>query len=175
MSDYIPSLEVDFDTEYDVDGATACFISFRLGFLPEENKMVSMYVALLAGRPFIDDEGISVEDRDVYDMKFCIRIRDVDPPNLAGDGDFSREAVDRYIPRTMRPQVLDCIGKAARALVEQRSPLWLTMVTYYADLPEKALAKYEKLDSIIMDLGYTLCRRVQLEDGKWYWYFKKDR
>lgn len=168
MSGYIADIETDFSLEVEAESHGAYFISFRLGFGPADNKMMSMYVALIPGLSYVQQDGI-------YDLKLCLRERDLEFAEIAGEPHFTREAADQYIPKDSRPKALDCVLRAVESLVGKVSPPCLTMVTFAPYLPDKALVKYHKIASVINNLHYVTDDCHKAEDGKWYWYFKKDR
>ena len=88
--------------------------------------------------------------------------------------DYSRDAVEKYVPKDQRSNVKVELLKAINYLVQSTMPVGLTMETYYSNVPEKALGKYNGICTSIATLGYNL--EDQFKDGtngKNYWFLKR--
>ena len=110
--------------------------------------------------------------RGLYD--FVFGICNMEPGGtLPSDLDFSRQAVQRFIRKTHRAEVLHSVCLAAKVLVEAAHPTYISMMTFDADLPEKALHKYHRLASAFHAEGYACQRSVVEEDGRLQWLFER--
>ena len=166
---YIFDLEtVDFRATPFVDTSGTSVIDFALGYNPEANTVVLMSVMLVAGESYLEGKL-----PDIRDLQFGIRVR-----NLAHDTisppDFSSTSAGLFIPNDARQLVLANIHYVIIALLRYSWPPYLTMETYYPNLPDKALQKYGTIAALITG-AYDLLDRFRDEaSGIDYWFFGRD-
>ena len=79
----------------------------------------------------------------------------------------------RYVRETHRAEVLDAVCRASTLLIGRARPKIITMSTFDAGLPERALDKYRRLASAVQSEGYTCRRSVVDEDGRLQWLFER--
>jgi hypothetical protein len=165
---YESDLETDFSTVPLVDAMGAYIIEFVLGFDLDEDKSVVMSVMLVPGGSYVEP----VVDG-LFDLRFGIR--EIDLSSAGGwrvtAPDYSREAVEKYIPKELRTLVLLYIGRCAKVLVETASAAGVTMETYYSNLEGRALEKYDHICSRVHDLGFETKESFRDgTNGKNYWF-----
>lgn len=108
-----------------------------------------------------------------YDLRFGIRLRDLEHDWKFTPPDFSVESRDKYIRREDRPLVRSGIERATKALIEYRHPALVTMSTYYPNLCPRGLAKYDGICRELGNCGYETTEMFDGEDGKRYWLFSR--
>jgi hypothetical protein len=141
-------------------------VEFALGYDIDAEIVVLMSVMLVPGGSYLDDE---LEG--VFDLRFGIRERDakhqwkVSPPN------YTRECTDKYIPREQRKAVTDLLCQALGVLTKHSGAKHLTMETFYANLPDKALGKYKEICNFLTGFGFELKDEFRDEaNRKNYWF-----
>ena len=130
-------IEFEVDTELQpkpyVDNVGIAHIEFALGADLDNGVVPVMSVMLVPGGACQEGD----QYNNAYDLRFGIRLRDVDHEWRVTAPDFTKEAVEKYIRREDRPLVLECICKATRYLLDSLNPAQVTMSTFYADLSRK--------------------------------------
>jgi hypothetical protein len=146
-------------------------VEFILGFDADSDTIVVMSVMM-----------VPTDRTDTLELCFGIRTKtpeqnyggivslgEISPP------DYSREGSQKYIPTEYKLEVLSRIAEAVSRLAAHAMPNYITMETFYADLPLKALEKYDVIGGKIIACGYTI--EDQFRDppnhGIDYWLFKK--
>jgi hypothetical protein len=159
---YLFDLENDFDQEPFVDADGSHIIDFALGYDVDHSLIVLMSVMLIA-----DPSG-------AFELCFGIRrrsasnVQDISPP------DYSSATARRYVPRSAATDVLELIVIAIIALVRKAKPEHVIMETFHANLPPKAMKKYEVIVSVLEWQSYRLVEQFRNEeDGKDYWSFTR--
>jgi hypothetical protein len=143
------------------DGSGAFAIEFTLGYLPAENAIVVMSVMLIP----TDESGI-------LELCFGIRRKEVTERGfIISEPDYSKEAVDAFIPQqdcsTVHRYITDCTYH----LVDEVFPPHILMETFYTKLPVKALTKYEAIVETVIRCGYRLDDHFRDDEGRDYWSF----
>lgn len=65
--------------------------------------------------------------------------------------------------------------RAVNDLVSKLKPSYITMETYYGNLPNKALRKYEDIEDKIESCGYRCLDHFRAADsGIDYWFFGRN-
>jgi hypothetical protein len=139
----------DLDTELsgapfgDVWGTE--IVEFALGYDVEAEIVVIMSVMLVPGGSYLDDklEG-------VFDLRFGIRERDGKHEWKVSPPDYTRECADKYIPKEHRRAVTGLLCQALRVLTKHSEAKHLTMETFYAKLPDKALIPFPYQSDLAM-------------------------
>jgi hypothetical protein len=156
--------EFDVETDPDppfTDNMGVEIVEFALGYELDRDIVVVMSVMLVP----IDE---------AYDLRFGIREKSLVSDWRVSAPDYTKEAVDNYIPKVWRAFVTNQIARAVRRLVNQVQPENLTMETYYAGLAAKALKKYETISSSVHSCGYETTEQFRDETSqKDYWLFRK--
>jgi hypothetical protein len=143
------------------DGDGGYAIEFALGFDPEEDLIILM--AVMLSRTQLSN---------TLEFHFGIRTRTTD--GAISPPDYSKQIVDKYIPRDNRSQVKEYIGLCAWHLVLVASPRYIIMETFYPNLEQKALQKYLPIVERIEELGYAVTDQFRDEtSGVNYWFFSR--
>lgn len=153
----------DQDVEAPVsDGQGGQVIEFALGFDDELNLIVLMAVMLTA----TDRPG-------VLELHFGIRTRINN--GRSGEPDYSRETVQRYIPKDSRNLIAGLIRESVQKIVTAGAPEHIIMETFYPNLEPVALAKYAPVCGAVIMSGYRIGDSWRDEnDGKNYWIFTRN-
>lgn len=166
-------IEFEVDTELQpkpyVDNVGIAHIEFALGADLDNGVVPVMSVMLVPGGACQEGD----QYNNAYDLRFGIRLRDVDHEWRVTAPDFTKEAVEKYIRREDRPLVLECICKATRYLLDSLNPAQVTMSTFYADLEPKALQKYDAICAEAAKCHYPVGECFDGTDGKRYWLFER--
>jgi hypothetical protein len=138
-------------------------VEFTLGYDLDRDVAIVMSVML-----------VPVDDPQAHDLRFGIREKDLTKDWKVSAPDYSKEAVDAYIPKVWRAFVSLRLQRAVEKLLETIEPETVTMETYYSRLPEKALKKYEVISAAAHRSNYVTSERFR-DDGtqKDYWVFTK--
>jgi len=159
----------DLDTELPgapfVDVWGTEIVEFALGYDVYAEIVVIMSVMLRPGGSYLDDklEG-------VFDLRFAIRKRDGKHEWNVSAPDYTRECADKYVPKEHRKAVTDLLCQALGVLTKHSDAKHLTMVTFYANLPDKALRKYKEICNFLKGRGFELEDEFRDEEsGKNYW------
>jgi hypothetical protein len=79
--------------------------------------------------------------------------------------------LDDELPTTPFKDVLGFMCDAVKILVNNSTAKHLTMETYYANLPDEGLKKYEEICNSVKACGFDLQDQFRDEDtGKNYWF-----
>lgn len=165
---YAPRMAYEFDIEVDpdppfTDNLSLEIVEFALGYDLDADLVVVMSVML-----------VPVHDPEAHDLRFGIRENSLSKDWRVGGLDYTKESVDKYIPKEWRAFVLTQVGRAVRTLVDKVKPDNITMETYYAGLEQKALQKYTFIGAAVCGCGYLLGDQFR-DNGsqKDYWLFTK--
>jgi hypothetical protein len=159
-------LETDLDKPYVGEDGTHV-IDFALGYDLDEDKVILMSVMLVSG-----DSYLHGELEGIYDLQFGIRERKLSESDDVTPPDFSTASVQSYIPRQDRRVVFDVLLAAVDKLVSELRPAFMTMETYYGNLPKKALQKYHEINEAIASCGYEQIDNFRdRATGIDYWFF----
>jgi hypothetical protein len=165
---YAPRMAYEFDIEVDpdppfTDNLGLEIVEFALGYDVDADLVVVMSVML-----------VPVHDPEAHDLRFGIRENSRSKEWRVGGLDYTKECVDKYIPKEWRAFVLMQVGRAVRTLVDKVKPDYITMETYYAGLEQKALQKYDLICTAVYGCGYILGDQFRDEESqKNYWLFTK--
>lgn len=155
-------VEVDPDEPF-TDNLGTEIVEFALGYDTDADLVVVMSVML-----------VSVDDPKAHDLRFGIREKSATQDWKVSAPDYTKEGVDKYVPREWRTFVLMRIRSAIQALVTKVKPDSITMETYYAGLEQKALKKYDLVCAAVYGCGYDLGDQFRdPESQKNYWLFTK--
>lgn len=159
---YIFDLEVDPENPF-TDALGTEIVEFALGYDLDDDTAIVMSVML-----------VPVDDPKGHDLRFGIREKSLSRDWKVSGPNYTKEFVDRYIPKEWRTFVLTQIARAVRALVEKVKPDDVTMETYYPGLEQKALKKYELICTAMYGCGYVLDEQFRDDESqKNYWLFTK--
>lgn len=165
---YAPCMAYEFDIEVDpdppfTDNLGLEIVEFALGYDVDADLVVVMSVML-----------VPVHDPEAHDLRFGIRENSWSKEWRVGGLDYTKESVDKYIPKEWRAFVLMQVGRAVRTLVDKVKPDNITMETYYAGLERKALQKYDLICTAVYGCGYVVGDQFRDEKSqKNYWLFTK--
>lgn len=168
---YVCDIDIDFDATPFRDAMGAYIVEFALGYDLNDNEVAVMAVMLVPYQGYLSEQ-IS----GVYDLMFGIQTRPLDRDDMwaVSTPDFTVESTDRYIESSQRHVVLDCLMTAVRGLIDNVAPDHVTMVTYYPNLPKKAMRKFDRVVETIRSCGYELIDDfTDTNNRKHYWYLKK--
>lgn len=165
---YAPGMAYEFDIEVDpdppfTDNLGLEIVEFALGYDVDADLVVVMSVVL-----------VPVDDPQAHDLRFGIRENSLSKEWKVGGLDYTKECVEKYIPKEWRAFVLMQVSRAVRTLVDKVKPGNITMETYYAGLEQKALQKYALISTAVCGSGYLLGDQFHDEESeKDYWLFTK--
>ena len=165
---YAPFMAYEFDIEVDpdppfTDNLGLEIVEFALGYDVDADLVVVMSVML-----------VPVHDPESHDLRFGIRENSRSKEWKVGGLDYTKECVDKYIPKEWRAFVLMQVRRAVRTLLDKVKPDNVTMETYYAGLEQKALRKYDLICTAVYGSGYILGDQFRDEESqKNYWLFTK--
>ena len=160
--------EVDSDVDLFVDASGTSIIDFALGYDQETSTAILMSVMLVSGESYLEGTFANVRD-----IQFGIRVRNLVHDTISPP-DFTSASASLFIPKGARVHVLVNICKALMFLLRRAKPQFLTMETYYPNLPDEALQKYDVITKWIWQLGYDAVHRFRDEtSGIDYWFFAK--
>jgi hypothetical protein len=163
---YIFDLDAELPGAPFVDVWGTEIVEFALGYDVEAEIVVIMSVMLVPGGSYLDDklEG-------VFDLRFGIRERDGKHEWKVSPPDYTRECADKYIPKEHRNAVTDLLCQALGVLTKHSEAKHLTIETFYAKLPDKALSKYKEICNFLGGCGFELRDEFRDEEsGKNYWF-----
>jgi hypothetical protein len=165
----------EFDLEGDVpdvsfvDNLGVQIVEFALGYDVESNSAIIMSVMLVPGASYWEDE---IDE--IYDLRFGIRTRDLTHEWRVSAPDYTKEAVEQFIPRDSRAGVLGHLFLALDTLVAHSQAKHLTMETYYPNLDDKALRKYVAICGFLKMKGFSINDEFRDEtNGKNYWFLSR--
>lgn len=96
------------------------------------------------------------------------------------DGENNNEIVSRSglfastIPKDIRREILEVLLRATKLLVEVAAPNCIFMCTLIANLPDKALEKFHRVNNVFADCGYTVTE-CEPYHGKRSWWAERNR
>ena len=125
-----------------------------------------MRVALIDGGSFLQSE------REVYDLRFGLVVREADRVLVESPPDFTAGGVRAVVSKDDRSNVLSLVCRSTQLLVKLAMPINVTMSTYYAHLPERALRKYEIIGNALADCGYVCIDAYRNSRGYDRWVFR---
>lgn len=163
---YVSLVDIEF-TEPPVIALDGLVQEFPVGYDLEVGQIVVMSCMLFSAAAYWPDRG------GLYDFKFGLRIKQARRPQHISAPDYSKEAVDRYIPREERGKVLEGICRAAILLVSAANAAEVTMGSYYPYPPEKALEKYRAIAERVVSLGYDIIDEYTDHKGRRQWYLRR--
>lgn len=137
-------------------------IEFALGYDLDRSVVIVMSVMLAP----VDE---------AHDLRFGIREKSLTNDWKISAPDYSQEAVKAYIHNEFRGLVGQKVRNAIQDLIRHCEPTNITMETYYANLPEKALRKYQLISDAVHACKYKT--NDQFRDGttlKDHWLFTKE-
>lgn len=144
-----------------VDGESAITLPFA------KELLGARVVYLTCGlTPFLEGE------TEYYDFHFGIDIIDEDGTRES----FStqdREIAKAFIPQDIRAQIMALVCEAFRELVGDLQPERVYYVSKGKDLPEKALAKYQKVTEAAEAIGYSVHEMGTDVVGRRYWILSR--
>jgi hypothetical protein len=159
---FLFDIETDPDPPFD-DAWEVEIVEFALGYDVDADLAVLMSVML-----------VPVDDPKGHDLRFGIREQSLKHDWNVTPPDYTKESVDKYIPKVWRTFVALQIKRAVIELVSKIMPENITMETYYSGLEQKALKKYDLICSGVHSCGYVTADRFRDEDNqKDYWLFTK--
>ncbi len=92
---------------------------------------------------------------DTKELTYCLTEYDAASDTITDIWDSA--VVRAKIPNSNhRSAILSAVCQAIEALIDEASPNVVTMVTYTPHLPEKALAKYQRVQEIFAARGYKV-------------------
>lgn len=165
---YVLCMAYQFDIEVDpdppfTDNLGLEIVEFALGYDVDADLIVVMSVTL-----------VPVYDLETHDLRFGIRENSLSKTWKVGGLNYTKECVDKFIPKEWRAFVLTQVGRAVRSLVNHIKPGKITMETYYAGLEQKSLQKYSHICTTVYGCGYLLGDQFRDEESqKDYWLFTK--
>jgi hypothetical protein len=156
---YQVDIEFDFDRTPFEDAFGGQSLRFILGQDLTAEMMVVMDVAFIC------------KERGIYDLRFG-----VDEISLSREGfhsgmDYSIEYSKRYVPHPHRPEVLRLLLQAIECILRKTKPKKLTMQSFYGQLPDKALRKYDRICEVMDGNGYKVADHFRGTNGVHYWLF----
>jgi hypothetical protein len=162
---YIFDLETELPDAPFVDAMDVEIVEFALGYDVDADIAMVMSVMLVPGASYLDDHL-----DDVFDLRFGIRERDLKHECKVTAPDYTRECVDRSIPKEHRKAVFGLMCKSLEVLTKHSGAKHLTMETIYPNLPDKALRKYKEICHFLEGCGFKLQDEFRDEhSGKNYW------
>ena len=158
--------EFDIETDPDppfTDALGGEIAEFALGYDLDRDIAIVMSVML-----------VPVDDPKAHDLRFGIREQSLTNDWKVSAPDYTRETVDKYIPKEWRTFVIVQLLRSVRVLVNEVSPENITMETYYAGLEQKALKKYDLISSAVHGCGYETKEQFRDETSLTnHWLFCK--
>jgi hypothetical protein len=127
------------------DGEGSRVVEFVLGIDVDLNTVAVMSVILF-----------TTEDNDKLELCFGIRTKSGANLSKVSPPDYSKEAADLYIPKAARERVLSLINSAIGLVVDARKPSFIIMETFYPNLEERALRKYDSITKALRVIGYPI-------------------
>jgi hypothetical protein len=109
----------------------------------------------------------------IYDLRFGIEEYLFGKEDWTVGIDYSIEVSKKFIPRPYRLRVLLLVVSCIESLVQTTRPGKITMQSFYANLPAKALMKYESICEAICAQGYKVTQFFPYgTKGVHYWLFE---
>jgi len=170
---YIFELETDFSPPIKI--GEDYVLDFALGYELDTSEIITMSVMLVAGDSYLDeplDKATPLENA-IYDLQFGIRVHDAHNGDVSGP-DFTIETSRKYIPDYARSQVAAALCNAIARIIRHVRPHSVTMETFYPNLPDKALRKYQAISAVIEGCGYKVADAFRDgTNGTNYWLYSR--
>lgn len=157
---YRLDIEEDFDHTPVKDGFGWETIRFLLGVDFEADIIVYMAVTF------------AHKEDGIYDLRFGTEERRLSRKDWTVGLDYSIEQSKRYVPAQYRAKVLGLLLRAIDDILNSTRARKITMESFYPNLPDKAMKKYDKIASVMHRNGYETGDDFVGTNGKRYWLFK---
>jgi hypothetical protein len=171
---YIFELETDFSPPIKIGDDYV--LDFALGYKLDTSEIVTMSVMLVAGDSYLDEplDKLAPLENAIYDLQFGIRVHNAHNGNVS-EPDFTIETSRKYIPDHARSQVAAVLRNAIARIVGHVHPYSVTMETFYPNLPDKALRKYQAISAAIEECGYKVADAFRDgTNGTNYWFYTRE-
>lgn len=109
----------------------------------------------------------------VQDLQFGIMSRDERAGGKTHGPVFDYREPRRLLNRDARTTARMLLMDATACLADIAQPTYITMSTYDADLPAKALDKYCQIAAVLTERGYAIQETLQTPDGKLHWHLRR--
>jgi hypothetical protein len=150
-------------------------LDFALGYELERSEIITMSVMLVAGDSYLAeplDKPAPLESA-IFDLQFGIRVHSAHNHAVSAP-DFTIETSRKYIPDHARSQVAAVLHSAIIQIIRHVSPHFVTMETFYPNLPAKALRKYQAISVVIEGCGYEVADAFREgTNGINYWFYRR--
>jgi hypothetical protein len=170
---YIFEVEADFSPAIKIGDDYV--LDFALGYELETSEIITMSVMLVAGDSYLAEplDKAPARENAIYDLQFGIRVHSAHNGSVSGPN-FTIEATRKYIPDYARSDVAAVLHSAITRIIRDVRPHFLTMETFYPNLPDKALRKYQAISAVIEGCGYKVADAFQDgTNGVNYWFFSR--
>ena len=157
---YRLDIEEDFDRTPVVDGFGWETIRFQLGEDFDLDIVVYMTVVF------------ACKEKGIYDLRFGTEEMRLSREEMSLGVDYSIERSKSYVPKEYRPKVLGLLLEAIKSILKNAQPKKVTMQSFYHNLPEKAMVKYDKIAALMNENGYETDEDFVGTTGRRYWLFK---
>jgi hypothetical protein len=159
---YVFDLEREDDFEIFIDADGSRIVDFALGYDLDSSLVILMSVMLIP-----DESG-------AFELCFGIRKRNVENALEVSPPDYRSETAKQFVPRTETENVRSAILSTIEALVKAVKPEDIIMETFHANLPPRAMKKYDLICEILAKNFYRLTDQFRDgTDGKDYWSFSR--
>jgi hypothetical protein len=165
---YIFELETDFSPP--IKTGDDYVLDLALGYELDRSEIITMSVMLVRGDSYLDEP--LDKEKEIYDLQFGIRVHwhngDVSEP------DFTIETSRKYIPDYARSQVAAVLHNTIARMIKDVRPRFVTMETFYPNLPAKTLRKYQVISAVIEGCGYKVADEFRDgTNGINYWFYSR--
>lgn len=138
----------------------ANYVQYRIAYCPESDRDLLLNCVMIAYR---DGDGVPIHE---FKFEFAV---------VSNDGAYEsfrtmeRDRAARFIPASIRSQIMDSVETGLAMLVEAIRPKRLFRVTKSRNTPEKALAKHHRLTRLLHRCGYRIYDAGIDVFGRNYW------
>ena len=146
-----------------LQGNDEYIVNVEIGFDDEVGTVYNAFV-VLAPRP-------GMLDLRVFDLGFSIVEAQPDGSHIDTWWDGSRSRAVIVDPED-RIRVMGAVCAAVGCLINVAEPLGIKMQTHTADLPLKALMKYDRVSTVFTDRGYE-GGKTEHYHGLWFYEFER--
>lgn len=156
---FVFSLEFDTKTELDIISKNSEHLArFPIGY-DDETDLVYSGLVIFSPLPggntelvfaIVSSDALGIEITNYY------------------DGKLTRPIITSSITRRL---IVDAFFAAIECLIDEYRPEIISMVTYTADLPQKALEKFERISGLFRKRGYN-AGRADKWHGRFIWMMK---
>ena len=87
---------------------------------------------------------------------------------------FDHREPRRLLDRDGRATARSLLMDATACLADVAQPAYITMSTYDADLPDKALDKYRQIAAVLTDQEYAIKETLKARNGKCHWHLCRE-